>query len=40
MIGDGHGRHLVFRRSLGKRVVIAGAVQQAEAGVKVEMNKV
>ena len=39
MIGNGDRRHLVFCRRLGQRVVIARAIEQAETGVQVKMNK-
>ena len=40
MIGDGNGRHFVFRSCLGERVMIAGAVEQAETGMQMKMNEV
>ncbi len=40
MIGDGDCRHFVFRSGLRQRVVIARAVEKAESGMKMQMDKV
>ena len=39
MIGDGDSGHSVFRGGLGERVVIDGAVEQAEPGMQMEMDE-
>jgi hypothetical protein len=40
MVRDRDGGHFVFGGSLSQSVVVAGAVQQTEPGMQMQMNEI